>query len=166
MIEAIAPIIVILFVGVFVAVVMTLIAQQSKDSQSGGSQTKGFFKGLLDDINLMFSSSKDTQKSHTPDPEGEKDSQSKVKFEFSKTHKTKSEKETKSEYAKFKAELKQQKQEKANVKFAPEIVEEPEENTDIVELLEADNDILKKLVIGDIIMTPRCKKRNYRNFLN
>ena len=50
--------------------------------------------------------------------------------------------------------------------IAPPMVIEDEkdgqERSEFLELIEQDEDILKKLVLGDTIMTPKAKKRNYR----
>lgn len=129
-------------------------AQTDNESQNGTQsqskpQTKGFFQKLLDDLSNDFGVTKETQKDNYKP--------------FRKPGKTVKDQPIK--------KPKIQEDDFEHLTFtavAPPMTIEPEDEatdnskSDLAEMIEQDEDILKKMVIGDLIMTPKIKKRDYR----
>jgi hypothetical protein len=143
--------IVVAFVVVALAVSYELKKQQNDKHSNGDQKPKGFFNWLLEEFGYK------TQTDEYP-----KEQKAKQDLSYSKN------KQESSYYQKPK-KTKKQHQDLEHLTFseiAPAMVVEEEqdhqEKSELFELFEQDSDILKKLVLGDIIMTPKVKKGNYR----
>ncbi|HEY8444000.1 MAG TPA: hypothetical protein VIL24_04300 [Clostridia bacterium] len=168
MYEAVAPILALFLIGTIVAVVLGVISNQiKKNGNASPTRFKGYFKDLLNDIRqdeinfeaeskeIIEMAKYKSSKQEAQKPEKGSEALKKAKYEFSKAAK---QEDFGSGHAKTKS------QEGAAAKHKNINYYEADEDDEVTEIFE-DQDILKKLVIGDIIMTPKFKKSNYRNFL-
>ncbi|HEY8420042.1 MAG TPA: hypothetical protein VIL03_06390 [Clostridia bacterium] len=169
MIEVVAPIFIIIFIGLSVAVVLYFISQQSKDA-TGNNANKGFFKDLFEAIN-----EKDLDAPlHLDEESVEEYNEIDVKPLKKATTKIEA---SKVENARLSAKLEQKQerydkiinkpQSKVLLKASKLTDQEPKEElevkkNDLVEIFDEDGDVLKKLVLGEIIMTPKYKKGNFK----
>lgn len=133
---------------IFIALVVFLAAKSMQNSSTGDNKTSstGFFKGLLDEINTEF---------------GQKQSESQP-VEYNQKSEQKAVKNKPKSIA-SQAKPVQTAPPTQTTRIAPSMdAENPQEENSLLDEMLEDENIMTKLVLGEMILTPRARKRNIR----
>lgn len=139
------PLIIVAAVIVFIGLVIYLASKSMQNNNNDDNKTNstGFFKGLLDEINSEFGQKQSAQQS--------------VRYNEKPVSKT-----VKKEAQRIAAQT-QPVQTVKPIAIAPALeVETGEDNNGLLDEIIEDEDIMTKLVLGEMIMTPRARRKNIR----